>query len=176
VPTLSQGLVQVYTGEGKGKTTAALGLVLRATGWGLCSYIAQFMKHQPTGEEEALKRLAPYVTLEKFGRPGFLAPGQCTPDDQALAQTGLAHARAALLGGEYDLVVLDEVNTAVAFGLLSEQELLGLIAVRPPQVELVLTGRGATPAILEQADLVTRMVEEKHPYQRRIAARRGIEY
>lgn len=173
---LSQGLVQVYTGEGKGKTTAAIGLAVRAAGWGLRSYIAQFMKHQPTGEEESLKRLAPYVTLEKFGRPGFLKPGHWAPEDRALAQEGLARARAALLGGGYDLIILDEANTAVAFGLLGEQELLDLIAAKPPQVELVLTGRGATPAILERADLVTRMVEEKHPYQRGIAARRGIEF
>lgn len=176
MPALSQGLVQVYTGEGKGKTTAALGLALRAAGWGLRSYIAQFMKYQPSGEEEALKCLAPLVTLEKFGRPGFLRPGEWTAEDRALAQEGLARARVALLDGGYDLVILDEVNTAVSFGLLGEQDLLDLIAARPRHVELVLTGRGATPGILERADLVTRMVEEKHPYQRGIAARRGIEY
>ncbi len=175
MPALTQGLVQVYTGEAKGKTTAALGLVLRAAGWGLRAYIAQFMKQQPSGEEEALKHFAPLVTLEKFGRAGFLMAGACAPEDVALAREGLDHARAALVGG-YDLVVLDEVNTAVAFGLLAEQQVLDLIAARPPQVELVLTGRGATPAILAAADLVTRMVEEKHPYQRGIPARRGIEY
>lgn len=176
MPGLSQGLVQVYTGEGKGKTTAALGLALRAAGRGLRSYIVQFMKHEPSGEEEALRCLADRVTLVKFGRPGFLAPGRWTEEDRALAREGLAQARSALLGGSYDLVILDEANTAVSFGLLSEQEVLELIAARPANVELVLTGRGATPAILERADLVTRMVEEKHPYQRGIAARRGIEY
>ncbi|HOR00337.1 MAG TPA: cob(I)yrinic acid a,c-diamide adenosyltransferase, partial [Anaerolineae bacterium] len=119
-----QGLVQVYTGEGKGKTTAALGLVLRAVGWGLRSYVVQFMKGQPSGEEVALRCLAPLVTLVRFGRPGFVKPGEWTPEDRALAKEGLAQARAALLGGGYDLVILDEVNTAVAFGLLSERAVL----------------------------------------------------
>ena len=176
MPALEQGLVQVYTGEGKGKTTAALGLVLRAAGWQLRSYIAQFMKQQPTGEQQALKRLAPLVTLEQFGRPGFLRPGQVTPEDVALAHRGLDAARAALVGGEYDLVVLDEVNTAISFGLLDEAEVLEFIDARPVNVELVLTGRGASEGVLARADLVTRMVEEKHPYRRGLKARRGIEY
>ncbi|MDI7274453.1 MAG: cob(I)yrinic acid a,c-diamide adenosyltransferase [Anaerolineae bacterium] len=176
MPALEQGLVQVYTGEGKGKTTAALGLILRATGWQLRSYLAQFMKHQHTGENAALRLLAPHVTSEQFGRPGFLRPQEITPEDIALAHRGLERAREVLSGGEYDLVVLDEVNTAVSFGLLREEELLDVIAARPRHVELVLTGRGAGPGILAAADLVTRMVEEKHPYQRGIGARRGIEY
>lgn len=176
MPALTQGLVQVYTGEGKGKTTAALGLVLRAAGWGLRSYIAQLMKQRPTGEEEALGRLAPLVTLERFGRPGFVTPGAPAPEDCALAREGVARARAALVGGAYDLVVVDEALTAVALGLLAEQALLDLIAARPAQVELVLTGRGATPGVVAAADLVTRTVEEKHPYARGIPARRGIEF
>ena len=176
MPLLELGLVQVYTGEGKGKTTAALGLVLRAAGWGLRSYVAQFLKHQPSGEQQSLARLAPYVTLERFGRPGFVRPERPAPEDIALAHQGLERARQALLGGQYDLVVLDEVNTAVSLGLLGEQEVLALIDDKPPHVELVLTGRGAGAALLERADLVTRMVEEKHPYQRGIGARRGIEY
>jgi cob(I)alamin adenosyltransferase len=176
VPALEQGLVQVYTGEGKGKTTAALGLVLRATGWQLRSCILQFMKCELGGEHQALRLFAPYVTIEQFGRPGFIRRGEFTPEDVALARKGLARARAAVTGGEYDLVVLDEVNTAVHFGLLGEQELLALIGDKPEQVELVLTGRGAGPAVLARADLVTRMVEEKHPFQRGMGARRGIEY
>ncbi len=176
MPALAQGLVQVYTGDGKGKTTAALGLVLRAAGWGLHAYIAQLMKQQPSGEEEALKRLAPLVTLERFGRPGFVTPGAPSAQDCALAREGLARARAALLGGAHDLVVVDEAITAVTLGLLPEEALLDLIAERPPQVELVLTGRGATARVLAAADLVTRMVEEKHPYMRGMRARRGIEF
>lgn len=176
MPALAQGLVQVYTGEGKGKTTAALGLVLRATGWQLRSYVAQFMKHRATGEQQALRLLAPYVTAERFGRPGFLQPGAPAPEDMALAHNGLECARQAMLSGGYDLIVLDEVNTAVYFGLLGEDEVLGLIEQKPEHVELVLTGRGAGPGVLARADLVTRMVEEKHPYQKGIGARRGIEY
>ncbi len=176
MPDLERGLVQVYTGEGKGKTTAALGLVLRATGWRLHSYIAHFMKQQTTGEQQALPLLAPYVTSEQFGRPGFLAIGEITDQDIALAHEGLRQARAAMISGRYDLVVLDEVNTAVRFGLLAEDELLGLIEDKPQHVELVLTGRGAPAGVLARADLVTRMVEEKHPYQKGIGARRGIEF
>ena len=176
MPALEQGLVQVYTGEGKGKTTAALGLVLRAAGWRLRSYVAQFMKQQLTGEQQALKLFAQYVTLEQFGRPGFLRPGEVTPEDIALARLGLDRARAAMAGGEYDIVVLDEVNTAVSFGLLDEAEVIEFIDARPVNVELLLTGRGASEGVLARADLVTRMVEEKHPYQRGIKARRGIEY
>lgn len=176
MPPLAQGLVQVYTGEGKGKTTAALGLVLRAAGWHLRSYVAQFMKQQTTGEQQALRSLAPYVTLEQFGRPGFLQPEAVTAQDIALAHSGLERARAAMLSGDYDLIVLDEVNTAISFGLLGEDEVLALIEEKPEQVELVLTGRGAGPGVLARADLVTRMVEEKHPYRKGIGARRGIEY
>lgn len=176
MPALEQGLVQVYTGEGKGKTTAALGLVLRAAGWRLHSYIVQFLKQRPTGEQQAVSLLAPYVALERFGRPGFLRPGEITADDVALAHVGLERAEAAILSGDYDLVVLDEVNTAVCLGLLDEAEVLRLIDLKPANVELVLTGRGAGQALLERADLVTRMAEEKHPYQRGVRARRGIEY
>jgi len=134
------------------------------------------MKSQPTGEAEAVKQLAPYVTLERFGRPGFVRKGNPAPEDLALAHTGLEHARAALLSGEYDLVILDEVNTAVSFGLLTEREILELIDSKPSHVELVLTGRDASAGLIARADLVTRMVEEKHPYQRDVGARRGIEF
>jgi cob(I)alamin adenosyltransferase len=176
VPALEQGLVQVYTGAGKGKTTAALGLVLRAAGWRLRSFIVQFMKQRPTGEQQALKLLAPYVALERFGRPGFLRPDEVTPEDIALAHAGLERAQAAMVSGDYDIVVLDEVNTAVSLGLLDEAEVLRFIDLKPGDVELVLTGRGASDAICARADLVTRMVEEKHPYCRGVSARQGIEY
>jgi len=177
MPGGEQGLVQVYTGEGKGKTTAALGLVLRAAGWGLRSLVIQFMKQQQTGERQALARfLALCVTLEQFGRAGFLRRGQALPEDVALARQGLERARAALKSSDYDIVVLDEVNTAVDFGLLAEQEVLELIELKPASVELVLTGRGAPAGLLARADLVTRMVEEKHPYRVGVGARRGIDY
>lgn len=176
MPALEQGLVQVYTGEGKGKTTAALGLALRAAGWHLRTFIAQFMKQQPSGEQESVKLLAPYVTLERFGRAGFVRRGQPAPEDVALAHEGLERARAAITGGEYDLVILDEISAAISHGLLSEQQVLEVIELKPAHVELVLTGRDAPPGLLARADLVTRMVQEKHPYERGVAARRGIEY
>jgi cob(I)alamin adenosyltransferase len=176
VPALEQGLVQVYTGDGKGKTTAAIGLIVRAAGWGLRSYFCQFLKQRSSGEKEALRLLAPCVTHEQFGQPGFIGPNGPSAEDMAAAQRGLERARAALTEGHYDLVVLDEVNTAVQLGLLTEREVLDLIARKPPQVELVLTGRGATAGVCERADLVTRMVAEKHPYAQGVGARRGIEY
>ncbi len=170
------GLVQVYTGDGKGKTTAALGLILRAAGNGMRSYIGQFLKGRQYGELESLKRLAPLVTLEQYGLNSWVHADHVTPEQRAAAQAGLAQARAALLSGDYDLVILDEVNVAIFFGLLTEAEVLDLIDNRPLQVELVLTGRRAPQSIIDRADLVTEMREVRHPYTRGIAARQGIEF
>jgi len=170
------GLVQVYTGDGKGKTTAALGLALRAAGWGYRTFIGQFLKGRDYGELHSLPRLAPQVTIEQFGRPGFLHRGRTTPEDAALAQKGLDRIRQTMASGEYQIVVMDEVCVAIHFGLISVEDVLKLIQERPPGVELVLTGRRAPPEILAQADLVTEMVEVKHPYRRGIGARRGIEH
>ena len=176
MPALEQGLVQVYAGSGKGKTTAALGLVLRATGWRLRSCIVQFMKQQPSGEEEAVKLLSPFVHLERYGRTRFLQIDELTEEDRALARQALDRGRDVLTSGDYDLVVLDEVLTAALFGLVTVADVLQVIDARPPRVELVLTGRGAPEAIVTRADLVTRMEEEKHPYARGVKARRGIEF
>jgi len=170
------GLVQVYTGDGKGKTTAALGLALRAAGHGLRTYIGQFMKGQDYGELEAIKRLSPLITIEQFGQPGFVHVKQATPKDVALAHAGLERVRQALHSGEYDIVVMDEINVALFFELLTVDEVLSVIEGRPPGVELVLTGRRAPEEIIAHADLVTEMREIKHPFQRGITARRGIEY
>ena len=170
------GLVQVYTGDGKGKTTAALGLALRAAGHGLRTYIGQFMKGQDYGELEAIKRLSPLITIEQFGQPGFVHVKQATPKDVALAHAGLERVRQALHSGEYDIVVMDEINVALFFELLTVDEVLSVIEGRPPGVELVLTGRRVPKEIIAHADLVTEMREIKHPFQRGITARRGIEY
>jgi len=170
------GLVQVYTGDGKGKTTAALGLALRAAGHGLRTYIGQFMKGQDYGELEALKRLSPPITIEQFGLPGFVHVEQTTAEDVALAHAGLERVRQALHSGEYDIVVMDEVNVALFFELLTVDEVLSVVEGRPPGVELVLTGRRAPEEIVVRADLVTEMREIKHPFQQGIKARRGIEY
>ena len=170
------GYIQIYTGDGKGKTTAALGLALRAAGRGIRTYIAQFLKAQPTGEIEAIKKLAPLVRIEQFGREGFItvkdAPGD---EDIERAKAGLAKAREAMLSGAYRIVVLDEVNTAVHFKVLPEKDVLDLIDERPAAIELVLTGRYAPASFVDRADLVTEMKAVKHYFDRGVKAREGIE-
>jgi len=171
-----QGRVQVYTGDGKGKTTAALGLALRAAGHGLATYFGQFLKGRPTGELRAARRLHPHLKVEQFGRKDFLRPdGDPDQEDIDRARRGLARCRRAMRSGRYRIVVLDEVNVAVDLGLLSEKEVLDALDERPAEVEVVLTGRGAPPAFLRRADLVTEMKERKHYYVKGVKARKGIE-
>lgn len=174
-PKLSHGLVQVYTGDGKGKTTSALGLALRAVGRGLKVYMIQFLKGEDTGERHAALRLAPEFTIRRFGRCGFVRKGQPDPHDVAQAQEALALARQLIGSGAYDLVILDEINVALYFELLSVAEVLDVLQSRPPHVEVVLTGRYAPPEIIAAADLVTEMKNIKHYYERGIPAREGIE-
>ena len=169
-------MIHVYTGDGKGKTTAALGLALRAAGHGRRTYIGQFMKGQDYGELRAARMLGDLLTIEQYGKPTFVHVDRVTEEDIRMARCGLATARTAMLGGTFDLVVLDEINVALHFGLLSLQDVLELIDARPPQVELVLTGRRVPQAILDRADYVTIMQEAKHPYRRGIQARKGIEF
>jgi cob(I)alamin adenosyltransferase len=171
---MDRGYVQVYTGDGKGKTTAALGVALRAAGHGLKTYIAQFMKGQRYGELEALRGI-PLVTIEQFGGTTYLRRKDVTPEDAARAERGLASAMEAMLSGLYDIVVLDELNVAMWFGLLPTHAVLAFLDRRPPQVELILTGRRAAVEIVERADLVTEMQQVKHYYERGIPARDGIE-
>jgi cob(I)alamin adenosyltransferase len=171
---LTKGFVQVYTGDGKGKTTAALGLAFRAAGYGMRTYIGQFMKGQSYGELEAARQL-PGITVEQFGRENLVHAQTVTPEDIALARRGLERARQALTGGEYDIVILDEANVALYFGLLEVEDVLAVIDARPEKVELVLTGRRAPSEIIDRADLVTEMVEVKHYYRQGVASRDGIE-
>jgi len=174
--SLNKGLVQVYTGEGKGKTTAAIGTVLRALGNDLKVCVIAFMKAgYPSGEWNILSGL-PNVTVSRFGSGPLVDPANVTPKDREEASKALEAARQAILGGEYDLVVLDEVNVAVAWQLIELNEVVRLIEHRPPNVELVLTGRGADKEIVKMADIVTEMLNIKHPYNEGIPARRGIEY
>lgn len=174
--TLDRGLIQVYTGEGKGKTTAALGLALRAAGHGLRVEIIQFLKGWPGyGELKSVEHL-PTVTIRPFGRSGWVHPDHPEPEDQHLAAQALAHARQVLAVRAADLVVLDEINVALDYGLLELADVLALLDVRPDDVELVLTGRGAHPEILQRADLVTEVRKIKHPYDQGINARKGIEF
>lgn len=173
---LERGLIQVYTGLGKGKTTAALGLALRAAGQGLKVYIIQFMKGWPDyGELVSVEKL-PNITLRQFGRPEFVDKDSPDPEDVRQAHEALAHARQIITGGEHDIVVLDEINVALDFGLISLAEVLGLLDAKPEQVELVLTGRYAQAEVVKRADLVTEMLNIKHPYAEGVQGRRGIEY
>ncbi len=170
-----RGYVHVYTGNGKGKTTAAMGLALRAAGAGLRVFIGQFLKARHTSEMESLARLSDRVTFRQYGMTQWVI-GSPRPDHTSAAQDGLRAMSEAITSGEYDLVVLDEANMAVALGLLDVDELLELIDRRPPHTELVLTGRNVDPRIVARADLVTEMREVKHYYRQGVLARVGIEY
>ncbi|MEJ2338831.1 MAG: cob(I)yrinic acid a,c-diamide adenosyltransferase [Gemmatimonadales bacterium] len=169
-----KGYVQVYTGDGKGKTTAALGLALRAAGAGFRVFIAQFVKGTEYSELAALSRLEDRITVRSVGRRCFIHDAP-EPEDVAAAREGLKQVREILLGGRYDVVILDEANIAVHFGLFSEDDLLEVVDLRPPGVELVVTGRNAPARLIQAADLVTEMREIKHYYAQGVQARKGIE-
>ncbi len=170
---MRRGYVQVYTGDGKGKTTAALGLALRAAGAGLRVFFGQFVKKQKCSEHLGLERLGDSITYRRFGCG--LIPHGPSAADIAAAGKGLDEAAEALRTGGYDLVILDELNVAVDLGLIGVADVLDLIATKPAGVELVLTGRNAHPRVVEAADLVTEMRNIKHYYEKGVKARRGIE-
>ena len=171
-----KGLIQVFTGNGKGKTTAALGAILRAAGHNLKVFVVFFMKGKyPYGEFSSLPRL-PNVEIASFGLRCLIDPNHVNPEEIAQAELALKTARQAMLSGQYDMVVLDEVNVAVYFKLIRLEDVIQLIEAKPPAVELILTGRYAEASVIERADLVTEMVKIKHPYDRGIKARKGIEY
>jgi cob(I)alamin adenosyltransferase len=172
--TLTTGYTQVYTGDGKGKTTAALGLALRAAGAGLKVYIAQFIKSGDTSEIKALSRLADRITVEQFGLGRFIK-GKPSPEDRAAGQRGLEAIRSAMSAGSYQVVIMDEGNVAAMCGLFPVDEILAIMEQKPADVELVVTGRGADPRVIDRADLVTDMKALKHYYQDGVAARVGIE-
>ncbi|MDF1589893.1 MAG: cob(I)yrinic acid a,c-diamide adenosyltransferase [Desulfobacterales bacterium] len=171
---MKKGYVQVYTGDGKGKTTAALGLALRAAGAGLKVYICQFMKIGDYSEIKSLKRFSDMISIEQFGIGKFVK-GLPAPEDMAAARRGLEKARGAMESGQYGLIILEEANVAVHFGLFPVEELLNLIADKPEGVEIIITGRGARPEIIDRADLVTEMKSVKHYFDKGVAARTGIE-
>ena len=195
-PRLERGLVEVYTGNSKGKTTCALGLALRAVGHGFKVYIIQFMKGSSyTGELYSSQRLYPNLQIVQFGRNCPYASmiksgvkkcngcGQCFAkgkgqmEDQEIADLAYQHAKEIIMSDEYDIVILDEVNNALGYELVSIEQLTDLIENKPEQVELVFTGRYFPPQeIIDLADLVTEMKQIKHPYEKGISSRRGIEY
>ena len=172
---LEQGCVQVYTGNGKGKTTASLGLALRAVGRGLKVCVFQFIKGGGRyGEHLAAEKLAPLLTIIQTGRPGWVNTKDIT-EDRRTAQEALVQAEELLTSGKFDLFVCDEINGAVGFGLIDVEQVLELISRKPEKTELVLTGRNADERVIEAADLVTEMREIKHYYKAGVPARTGIE-
>jgi len=172
-----KGLIQIYTGEGKGKTTASLGLAFRAYGRGLKIRMFQFMKApDSSGEHFSIKELNDRFQITPVGRKGFIFKKTPADKDIELAARGLELAREALAEGDIDLVILDEIDVALSLGLVEESDVLNLIESKSPGTELVLTGRNAPPALVEKADLVTEMRMIKHPFQKGIPAREGIEF
>jgi cob(I)alamin adenosyltransferase len=171
-----KGFIQVYTGNGKGKTTAALGLAMRAAGHGFRVYIGQFLKGQAYGELRSARKLAPFVTIEQFGRKGFIHVTE-NPEDEDIdrARQGLRKCLKAMLSRKFQVVVLDEINVALHFRLLEEKNVHDFLDQKPPGVEVILTGRYAPASLIKRADLVTEMKEKKHYYSRGVRARPGIE-
>lgn len=172
----ARGLVMVYTGDGKGKTTAAMGLVLRALGHDQRVLVVQFMKGQPTGEVATLGRFLPQVEIWRSGRDVFVNPDQPDEIDLQLADQTMRRVKQATIAADYDLIVLDELNVAVDYGLVKETDVLDLLREKPRSVTLVLTGRGASPQIMQAADLVSEIREVKHHWRQGIPAQAGIEF
>lgn len=171
---MRKGYVQVYTGTGKGKTTAALGLALRAAGAGMRVFIAQFIKKKQCSEHRALERFDDLITLRQFGR-GFILSRTPSEADAAEARRGIAEIRKAFRARTYGLVIMDEANVAVHRGLISVDDLLALMAEKPAATELVITGRYAHERVIAAADLVTEMKEVRHYSGKGVKARVGIE-
>ncbi len=169
-----KGYVQVYTGDGKGKTTAAIGLAIRAMGAGLRVYIAQFIKKGDYSEISALDRCYPKITVKQFGCGRFIK-GKPAVSDIVAAKEGAVEIKKLVEDGEFDVVILDEANTAVLCNILSANDLIEIIDCKPDNVEIVLTGRSAHDKIIKRADLVTEMKEIKHYYKKGVKARVGIE-
>jgi cob(I)alamin adenosyltransferase len=173
---LETGLVQVYTGNGKGKTSAAFGAALRAVGRGLKVYVIQFIKGGfDYGELYVVDKL-PNLKLAAFGRGRFITETPPLKEDVEPVREAFELAKKVVSEGKYDIVILDEINVVVDLKMVSVDEVVELIRNKPKHVELILTGRNAAPAVIELADLVTEMREVKHPYARGVPSRKGIEY
>jgi len=174
--SIGPGYIHVYTGDGKGKTTASFGLALRAVGSGLKVLVIQFIKGpKMTGERRAARHLAPGMEVRPMGRDGLLHPGDIMDEDRTLATQALEEAIGEMAGHGWDMLILDEINTACALGLLPVERILQLMDQKPDGIELVLTGRGAPEEVVERADLVTEMREIKHYFRQGVPAREGVE-
>lgn len=170
-------MIIIYTGNGKGKTTAALGLALRAAGWGKRVLIIQFLKKQVSGEVKLIKKLGMRNwELVQYGTKDFVNPKRLKPVDYEEAKKALESSKYQVLSSKYELIILDEINVAVKFGLIKLEDVLQIIKDKPKKLDLVLTGRFACPEIIRKADLVTEFTEVSHPFQKGEKARRGIDY
>lgn len=173
---LEKGFIQIYTGNGKGKSTAAIGQAVRAAGYGFKTYIAQFMKEYPYSELKSLKFLKEFMTIEQFAGDDFVyrkeLPNKIEMDK---ARRGLEIAKAKMLSGKFDIIILDEVCVSIHFGLFNDEEILTFMKMKPSNVELILTGRYCPDKLMEAADLVTEMKALKHYYLDGVLARKGIE-
>lgn len=173
---LNRGMIQIYTGNGKGKTTAAIGQAVRAAGAGLKSYIIQFMKDFPYNESNSLKLLSQWITIDKVGKDDYVFRKEPPPQEEIeKAKLALENVKEKMLNDNYDLIILDEICVAIYFGLFTVEDVLPLLDSKPEGVELILTGRYCPQVLIERADLVTEMKEVKHYYQKGILSRAGID-
>lgn len=173
---LEKGFIQIYTGNGKGKSTAALGQAVRAAGYGLKTFIIQFMKEYPYSELNSLKKLSEWITIEQVCNDDFVFKKVNPPQEEIdKANLALERAKEKMNSSDYDLIILDEVNVSIYFGLLKVEDVLNFMEYKPENVELILTGRYAPEQLIDKADLVTEMKEIKHYYRNGILSRKGIE-
>ena len=178
MPDVRRGLIIVNTGPGKGKTTAAMGTALRAVGQGLRVLMLQFLKGSwHYGELDAVQAFGDKFVVKQMGR-GFVKVGgaETDPEDVRMVEEAWAEAEKAILGGEWDLVVLDEVNYAISYGMLDPAKVAAVLRRKPEMLHVILTGRNAHPTIVDLADTVTEMRQVKHAYEKGVMAQRGIEY
>ncbi len=170
------GLIHVISGDGKGKTTSSLGLALRAAGHGFRTLIIQLMKKGWNyGELTALQNI-PQITIEQFGTPEFVDKKRPKEIDYKEAEAAITRIKQALFNETWDILILDEINVAIDFKLVSEDEIIDLLKRKPKKLEIILTGRDATDNIISLADYYTEVCEKKHPYQQNILARKGVEF
>lgn len=174
--TLDQGYIQVYTGNGKGKTTAAIGQAIRALGNGLKVHFVQFMKNYPYGELKVLENIHPNFTIKRYGTDDFVFK-KMPPDEKLIAEmrNGLKDVEKMMLSGSRDIIILDEILVSVYFKIFNVQEIISFLKKKPKKVEIILTGRYCPEQIIRLADLITDMKEVKHYYQKGVSARTGIE-
>ena len=172
---MKKGYIHVYTGPGKGKTTAALGLGIRAAGAGMKVHMVQFMKGRRYSEIDSIENISNF-TITQHGRDEFVSKENPDKIDIDLAQKGFKYTKEIVNNGKYDMIILDEINTAVDYNLIALKDVIKLLEGKPEKLELILTGRNAHPEIVRHADLVTEMLEIKHPYQQGVTARKGIDF